>query len=42
MKNENEQIRQQVAEKFTKLTPEQKEFVIGYLTGKRDQKQLNK
>lgn len=41
MKNESEQIKK-VAEKFVNLTPAQKEFVVGYLTGKRDQKQLNK
>lgn len=41
MKNENEKI-QQVAEKFTKLSKTQKEFVLGYLTGKRDQKQMGK
>lgn len=39
MKNENEQIRQQVAEKFMKLNKEQKEFAVGYMTGKRDEKQ---
>ena len=35
---EKKQIAESAAEKFTRLDEEAKEFVLGYLIGKRDEK----
>lgn len=35
---DNMKIAEQVAEKFSRLDAEGKEFVLGYLTGKHDEK----
>ena len=40
--NDKKQIVEQVAEKFGRLDAESKEFVLGYLTGKRDEKTATK
>lgn len=36
--NDKKQIVEKVAEKFRRLDAEGKEFVLGYLTGKHDEK----
>lgn len=35
---DNMQIAEKVAEKFSRLDTEAKEFVLGYITGKHDEK----